>query len=179
MKTFHSLLALSQHLMVTAARMVIYEQAGLERCLVLIENTAKKEFGVYQGSQGPFPAWAELSEVTKDERVRLGFSDDEPLKRSGELRDAIEHDVEGLEGVVGVKSGKTHTPYEPGGSEADLGDIMVWHEFGTAHMPPRPVLGPAAFVNKKKIGEILGAAAVSGLIGGSPIHPVLGYDFRT
>jgi hypothetical protein len=38
---------------------------------------------------------------------------------------------------------------------------MVFHEFGTSKMPPRPVLGPAAFRNKLAIQRLVGEAALA------------------
>jgi HK97 gp10 family phage protein len=75
------------------------------------------------------------------------------------MRESISHQVSGLEAALGSTDPK-----------------MVYHEFGTSKMPPRPVFGPAAFRNKEKIKTIIGEAVVTGLIGGSPIHPSLGYN---
>ena len=134
-------------------------QEGLEQCAASIEKTAKDEFGHYQDAAGPFNAWDPLAESTKADRLSKGFSEDEPLLRTGEMRDSITHEVDGLEAVVGAKDQK-----------------MVWHEFGTNRIPPRPVLGPALVRNKSKILKIIGHTAVSGLFGGHHIHESLGYD---
>lgn len=91
-----------------------------------IEETAKEEIGVYQPAFGPFEAWAPLAESTKADRVRLGYSEDEPLLRSSELRDSIQSEVVGLAAIVGTKS-----------------EIGIWQEVGTNHIPPRPFIGPA------------------------------------
>lgn len=103
---------------------------GLEACFRVfvkeIEETAKEEIGVYQPAYGPFNAWAPLAESTKADRVRQGYSEDEPLLRSGELRDSIGSEVVGLAAIIGTKS-----------------EIGLWQEVGTAHIPPRPFIGPA------------------------------------
>lgn len=91
-----------------------------------IEETAKEEIGMYQPAFGPFEAWAPLAESTKADRVRLGYSEDEPLLRTGELRDSIESEVVGLAAIVGTKS-----------------EIGLWQEVGTDRIPPRPFIGPA------------------------------------
>lgn len=91
-----------------------------------IEETAKEEIGVYQPAYGYFDAWAPLAESTKADRVRQGYSEDEPLLRSGELRDSIESEVVRLAAIVGTKS-----------------EIGLWQEVGTARIPPRPFIGPA------------------------------------
>ncbi len=98
--------------------------------------------------------------ATKEEQATKGFSSDEPLLRTGMLMETISHQTHALEAVIGSTD-----------------DRMVYHEFGTAKIPPRPVLGPAAFHNE--IQKILGAAAVSALIGVDPVYPGLGYDFET
>lgn len=144
-----------------AAEVAIHVNArrALERVAVKVEKTAKSEFGHYQPETGPFPAWAELAESTKDERARLGYSEDEPLLREGDLRDSIEHEVSELEAVIGTNS-----------------DIAEYHEFGTSKMPPRPFMGPALVRNHDAIIEELGGAVVRGLIGGNVIHNSLGYN---
>lgn len=138
---------------------------ALEKCAKLIEVTAKSEFGTYQPEVGPFPDWPELAESTQEARSRAGFTPNDPLLVTGKLRDSIHHETNGLEAVIGSTS-----------------DIMPYHEFGTASIPPRPVLGPAAFRNKKHIQRILGKAVVDGLfrLNGKmlPIHPALGYDME-
>jgi phage gpG-like protein len=101
-------------------------EAGFRVIVKEIEETAKEEIGVYQPAYGPFDAWAPLAESTKIDRVRQGYSEDEPLLRSGELRDSIESEVVGLAAIVGTKS-----------------DIGLWQEVGTEHIPPRPFIGPA------------------------------------
>lgn len=162
MKEFGSLLDMSHEFALLAPTMALELHHGLRKVAVKVENTAKSEFGTYQEEVGAFPGWPELAEATKDDRVRQGFSENEPLLRTGELRDSIEHQVEGLEAVIGSPD-----------------ERMAWHEFGTAKMPARPVLGPAVVRNKSAIEKLVGAALVTGLVGGDKIHEALGYDLET
>ncbi len=143
--------------------------AALERVLKKVEATAKAEFGKYQPAAAPFPAWPELADATKDERVALGYSENDPLLREGDLRESIEHrKTEPLEGEVGSTD-----------------ERMPYSEFGTANEPPRSVLGPALYRSKDFIHMTVGAAVVAGFMGASNygeagrIHESLGYDFRT
>jgi len=139
----------------------INARTALERVAVAVETTAKAEFGEYQGAIGPFPEWAELADSTQADRGRLGYPENEPLLRSGELRDSISHGVEELTATIGSTS-----------------DIMVYQEFGTPTIPPRPVLGPAAEANHDTILRELGGAVVQGLIGRDVIHHSLGYGAK-
>lgn len=150
MKEFSSIGGFIAHLttMVTAETVALHH--GLKKVAVAIEKTAKSEFGTYQGDEPPFPGWVELADSTKKDRVAKGFSENEPLKRTGALRDSVSHEVSGLEAVVGSDS-----------------EIMVHQELGTPTIPPRPVLGPAAIRNKRLIVNTLGQAAVDGLLYGS------------
>ena len=134
---------------------------GLEKVAQKVEKTAKDEIGEYQEAIGPFPDWEQLADSTKEDRVRKGFTENDPLLRSGALRDSIGHqtDVNSLEAVVGSTS-----------------DIAVYQELGTEKIPPRPFLGPAAEQNRNAIKKIVGGAAIRGLLGGGSIPAELEYD---
>lgn len=86
----------------------------------------KARFGV-QGE-----GWPDLAPDTQQQRVRLGFAADEPLLRTGALRDAytIWSDVGTHEVIIGVPP------------ESDQAAVAEAQEFGTDTIPPRPVLGP-------------------------------------
>ncbi|MCX2905211.1 hypothetical protein MI048_08485 [Pantoea agglomerans] len=120
-------------------------EAGFRIIVKEIEETAKKEIGVYQPAYGPFDAWAPLAESTKHDRIRQGYSEDEPLLRSGELRESIQSEVMGLAAIVGTKS-----------------EIGLWQEVGTAHIPPRPFIGPAYFRKIDPLMESIGGAISRG-----------------
>jgi hypothetical protein len=160
MKQFSSLAAFATHLAQAAAAPVIALQHGLEDVAERVEKTAQDEIGTYQPSVGPFRAWQELADSTKADRVAQGYTENDPLLRSGALRASYEHQVYGYEAVVGSKS-----------------NIALWQEIGTSRgIPPRPVLGPAVIHNHAYIIRVLGGAAVSGLIGQASLPPALGYD---
>lgn len=110
-----------------------------------IEETAKEEIGIYQPAYGPFDAWAPLAESTKADRVRRGYSEDEPLLRSGELRDSIHSEVMGLAAIVGTKS-----------------EIGLWQEVGTSHIPPRPFIGTVYVRKIDSLQDLLGHAVSYG-----------------
>ena len=121
---------------------------GLEKAARIVEAEAKREIGTYQGQAGPFAAWAELTEATKADRVAKGFTENDPLLRTGDMRDTIGHRVAGHEAVVGSDS-----------------DIAVYQELGTSRIPPRSFLGGAAFRKAEEVAQTLGHAAVLGLVG--------------
>lgn len=121
---------LAMELSSASARIATGLEAGFRVIVKEIEETAKEEIGVYQPAYGPFDAWVPLAESTKADRVRQGYSEDEPLLRSGRLRDSIQSEVVGLAAIVGTKS-----------------EIGFWQEVGTEHIPPRPFIGPAYIQN--------------------------------
>jgi hypothetical protein len=110
---------------------------------------AKEKIGEYQKAAGPFAAWASLSPATIDDRVYQGYTPDDPLLRTGEMRDSIEHKVIGNEGHVGSDS-----------------DIAVWQELGTPSIPARSFLGGAAFELAPVISREIGVEYVAFLSGG-------------
>ena len=125
--------------------------SGLDLCAVFIEKTAKEEIGHYQAESGPFPSWAGLADVTVREKERLGYtgrlSADDPLYRTGEMRDSISHRTGEMEAFIGTDS-----------------PIAPYHEFGTDKMPPRPFIGPALVKNKENIEKIIGGFAASAMV---------------
>lgn len=159
---FKSFGAFAAHLLVRKAATVEMLHLGLKHIAHSIEKTAKEELGVYQPEVGPFPAWPELAESTKDDRVAQGYPENEPLLREGTLRDSISHEVKGLEAAIGSTS-----------------DIAVYQELGTEKIPPRPFLGPAAFRNKDTIIKTTAIAAVAGISGGSPTQEAARHGFKT
>ncbi|MHA3052531.1 phage virion morphogenesis protein [Acinetobacter sp. ANC 4640] len=122
---------------------------GLKVCAERIEQTAKEEIGHYQNAIGPYPAWSPLAESTEEQKAKKGYPANSPLLASGEMQKSIKHEVSGLEAIVGATDKK-----------------MVYHEFGTVRIPPRPVIGPAAYRNKEFILKTIGEAAVTGIVGG-------------
>jgi hypothetical protein len=116
------------HIEKLAAGMPALEMSILSRIGVRVTTAAKDKIGDYQGEAGPFAAWAPLKDATRADRLRAGYSEDDPLLRSGELRDSIEYVVVPPEVVIG-------SPL----------DIALWQEMGTATIPPRSFLGGAAF----------------------------------
>jgi len=160
-REFTDLGALALHLATLGVAMAAAQTRGLERVARRIEGDAKAQIGHYQGPAGPFPAWAPLAESTEAEKARLGYRQDAPLLREGDLRDSITHEVRGNEAVVGSKS-----------------PIAAYQEFGTDKIPPRPFIGPAAVMNEHFIQQELGRATVEGLTGGQAIAGGA-YDFTT
>ncbi len=92
----------------------------------LLAANMRKKFGTYQPAVGGFPAWAPLAESTKEQRVKQGYTPNDPLLRSGTMRGTTYSHASGTTGEAGVNS-----------------PIMVYHEAGTSRIPPRPVVGPA------------------------------------
>lgn len=148
MKTF-DLQGFAAHLASLTVAVAAEEHHALERAAVIVEREAKAEIGVYQGQKGPFKAWAELAEATKADRVKKGFSENDPLLRTGDMRDTINHQVSGKEAHVGSDS-----------------DIAVYQELGTSRIPPRSFLGGAAFRKAPEVAHALGHDVVAVLAGG-------------
>lgn len=147
MSSFTSLGAFGLHLASLHTKEQKSLERGLETAAKAVEESAKSQFGTYQKAAGPFPAWPALAESTQKDRAEHGFSPNEPLLRTGELRDSISHQVQGLTAAVGSTS-----------------EVMVYQELGTPTIPPRPVMGPAAVRRKKLIKKIIGEAAIEGLL---------------
>lgn len=160
-KEFQDLASFCLHLAAVQTAVARAQHSALEKAAQIIEQDAKDRIGHYQAAEGPFHEWAPLADSTEYDKARQGYPTDAPLLRKGDLKESIQHEVEGAEAVVGSKS-----------------EIAEYQEFGTKTIPPRPFIGPAAFANKDKIEALLGHAVVAGLTGGAVIHESLGYDFK-
>lgn len=159
MKAWGDFAQFAAHLLTLEAKVALELHHALKQAAVAVEHTAQAEFGHYQPAVGQFEKWVPLAESTRVDRVRQGYSADEPLLRSGALRDSVTHEVSALEAVIG---------------SAD--EVMLYQELGTEKIPPRAVLGPALVRNRKKIKKLLGHAVASGIAGAQSLPK---YDLET
>jgi hypothetical protein len=140
------------HLAGAAAALHHHEHRAMERACKMVQREAKREIGKYQGAIGPFMAWQPLAESTLEEKFKLGYtgqkSADDPLLRTGIMRDSIGIAVGEREGVVGSND-----------------DIAEYQELGTARIPPRSFLGGAAARKGPQLARILGLSPVVALVG--------------
>jgi phage gpG-like protein len=102
--------------------------AGLEAAARIVEARAKSAIGSY------IYGWPQLAQSTQAERVKKGFSENQPLLRTGELRDSIQHSSSPTEARVGSNL-----------------DRAVWMELGTSKTPPRPFLAPSLYQSEAAI----------------------------
>ena len=121
----------------------------MEASAELVKGNAKAKIGHYQEAAGPFSKWAELADATKADRVSRGYPENEPLLRTGELRDSIKSEASAAGFVVGSDS-----------------DIALYQELGTSTIPPRPFLGPALFESAPAVVKALGSAIELTIAGG-------------
>lgn len=140
-KTFDSFADYRRHLEKSLLQFSIAEKVILETVGAEVEKNAKSKFGEYQEGIGRFEKWPELAESTKEDRVRKGFGENEPLLRDGALRDSVSHAVDLASKSVEVGS---------------TSEVMVWQELGTKHIPPRPVIGSAMYEKKARIQALCG-----------------------
>lgn len=148
MKEFASFGSFARHLAITAAIGPEVTHHIAEKAAELVQTNAQNRLGEYQDYTGPFNSWAPLADSTKEDRVAKGFPEDEPLLRTGDLRDSIEVSAKGGEAVIG-----------------SVADIALYQEVGTDKMPPRPFLGPAIYDSKLSIGELSARTVVAWICG--------------
>jgi HK97 gp10 family phage protein len=116
-------------------------EMALEAGAQMIQDEAKSVIGTYSFE------WPQLAPSTQADREAKGYPANEPLLRTGELRDSI-----------------TYTIVKPG-ELAEIGsnsDIAVYQELGTTTIPPRPFLLSSAFYKEREvvrlIKDVVGAA---------------------
>lgn len=159
MREFHNITSFVEHLAATVIVEELAAKKALSKSLKIVEKCAKEKIGEYQEQTGPFIAWQELADSTKRDREAKGFPENEPLLRTGEMRDSIGTAIasNGMEGQVGSNS-----------------DIALWQEAGTAHIPPRSFLGGAMADKLPEIKVIIGTALVGALVGKNVTASLLG-----
>ena len=125
---FASPSAFARYLAEMEVRLHEAEHEGLKKASELLVHEIRDEIGHYQGAVNGLPAWAELAERTQEERVKAGFTPDDPLRRSGGLADSFGYTIQGHESSVGSPD-----------------PVAAWQENGTpdaAHpIPPRAAVG--------------------------------------
>jgi hypothetical protein len=126
------------------------EAAG-ERAIVRICKILTKESKSAIGNYRPGYSWPQLAQSTQAERARLGYAPNEPLLRTGELRDSIGWEAPFKE--MGMSVGFVFSTSE----------IAVYHELGTSKIPPRSFLLPALALKMPQIERILASEFERGM----------------
>jgi hypothetical protein len=143
----HTLTSMAAHLAGLAAHIRHLEEELLTEACEIIAEEARRVVGTYDYN------WPQLAQSTQDQRTRLGFPPNEPLLRTGELRDSIQWQVGGpgdvrVHGYVGSDNPKA-----------------MWNFLGTPAIPARdPILG-AAMAMQQRIEHALGQRAEAWLAG--------------
>jgi hypothetical protein len=152
MKNLQSFGALARALERSSQRLAADLAVTMEKCAVVVELAAKAEIGHYQTEDmGPFSVWAPLAPSTVAEKRRNGYAsdgNDNPLLRTGEMRDSIEHEAGFRQFTVGSKD-----------------EVLVYQEIGTPTIPPRPALAPALYRNVKTILHEVGKTIEKNIAG--------------
>jgi hypothetical protein len=158
MKEYKSFGAFARAMERAAAELEAAYATSMEAGALIVEATARAEFGHYQREDmGELTPWAELKDATKQEHLQAivdGEAADDagentPLLVKGGLREGIRSESGPKEFVVGSES-----------------EIMVWQEEGTPEgIPPRPVLATAMYRNTEVVVNLVGQAVEDTLTG--------------
>lgn len=153
MKNFSNFADFAVHLGMVMASNHVETRESLDGCAKYLSKKIHDRFGKYiREAQGPFKAWAELAPSTKADRVRQGYTPNDPLLRSGKLRDSVKTEV---------KSGVFEHVAVIGTND----ERMVWLELGTKNIPPRSVFGAEGYINRKKIRDVIGITTANRIAG--------------
>ena len=104
------------------------KREALEKGAVIIETEARRVIGTHDYG------WPPLAPSTLARKAA-----DTPLLETGEMRDSIEHSVNGDEALIGSDNEKA-----------------LWHELGTVKIPPRPFLMGAAQHKEQEVVRLIG-----------------------
>jgi HK97 gp10 family phage protein len=161
MKEFGNIESFVEHLAVMEVAQAVSARRVLNRCGVIVERRSKEKVGEYQDQTGPFVAWQELADFTKEDRLKQGYTENDPGLRSGEMRDSIGHalSTDSLEVQIGSND-----------------QNMVYFELGTSKQPPRSVLGGAMADSLTKIEEVIEKSLFTVLASGKPEAALVGEE---
>jgi hypothetical protein len=137
------------HLMAAEADLKVGMEVACVRACKMVAREAKDVIGTYRYG------WPQLAESTQEERVRLGYSANDPLLRDGTLRDSI-----------GVDAPHWEDPHKVDGYVGSPLKVALWQEVGTSNIPPRSFLAGAARRSEDKIHDMAGRVVQRTLLGG-------------
>lgn len=143
-RAFPTLDAFVSHLATLPRAVREAQRRGAEAAGAELERHAKALVGTYDAQ----PRWPELAESTKADRVRRGFSANEPELRTGSLRNSIGHRADDH----GVTLGST-SPIAP------------YQEHGTSSIPPRPFISATMFQHGHAAADTIARHVVGALAG--------------
>lgn len=142
-RTFNSISAFVAFMEAKIATLPEAQKHGLEKAAAHIEEQAKAVIGTYDYN------WPQLADATQDDRTRKGFTPNDPLLRTGELKESIQHKV------------VDHAHAAVGSDD----DKAVWNELGTDKAPPRSFLGETGARHGKEAAHLIGEAVHAHLAG--------------
>jgi hypothetical protein len=158
MKEYKSFGAFARAMERAIAELPAALETSMEASALVVEATAKAEFGHYQREDmGTLTPWEELKDATKhthiqaivDGEAAADAGENTPLLVKGDLREGITHESGPMEFTVGSES-----------------EIMEAQETGNDRgLPPRPVLGTAMYRETETIVDLAGQAIVDTLTG--------------
>jgi hypothetical protein len=101
---FEGLTALARHAGTLSMKLNRAGTAATRHLGKTVLERTRAKFGHYQTGAGPFPGWPGLKLSTVLERIRLGFTPDDPLERTGALRDSYRMETDNHIVEVGSES---------------------------------------------------------------------------
>ena len=118
-----------------------------EAYMVVVAKAAKTVIGTYTYG------WPQLAQSTQEDRASKGYPANEPLLRTGQMRDSIAHKSAlsplGAEGVV---------------YSSDV--VALWQEMGTSRgIPPRSFLFKSMWLNTPEMDKVFNTFAAAILVG--------------
>jgi HK97 gp10 family phage protein len=152
MTIFNSLGDFAAHLLTIEADLELARDAAVVKGCKIVTKEAKAVIGHYREGYG----WPQLAPATQADRVRKGFPANEPLLRTGSLRESIEWTAPLHEGAEVVGYVGTNHP------------VAKFQELGTAKIPPRSFIGGASRAKEHEVQEAMGRMVEAAFVQGGP-----------
>jgi hypothetical protein len=111
------------------------QRHALDHVGQIVRDQARDFMGTYDAR----PRWPELADATKEDRAHKGFTENDPLLRTGETRDSIGYVASPHDVQIGSNS-----------------DKLVWNALGTSRIPARDPFVPAVLARRHEIEHVIG-----------------------
>jgi hypothetical protein len=142
------------HLLTIDADLEVAREAAVVKGCQIFQKEAKAVIGTYKEGYN----WPQLAPATQEDRVSKGFPANEPLLRTGSLRESIEWTAPVYEGEEVCGYVGTNHP------------VAKYQELGTSKIPPHSFIGGASRAKEHEVVNAMEGMVEAAFTQGGPFY---------